>query len=264
MNRNLLFSTLFVVALLVTTAEAQVTLLSENFDSLPLMTSVDEPDDGGAKIDKAWNQGPPSGWAIDNQGDWTNLITEVDGVRQSDGNGTTEWEGWSFADPEFWNSVAGQNRDQFTNASGVIAIADGDEWDDIGDPAPGVLMDTTLSSPTVDVSGFSEVTLAFDSSWRDEEPQEGTVSVVLDGGAPVELLHYTGGVTGDRLNERLEFTVETGGASSMVVNWRYFNADNDWWWALDNIEVSAIPEPGSLSLVLMGLLGALAFRRRRR
>ena len=43
---------------------------------------------------------------------------------------TAEWQGWSFVSPGFWTSAYGRNRTDFTKGSGVIAVADPDEWDD--------------------------------------------------------------------------------------------------------------------------------------
>ena len=40
------------------------TLLSENFDSLPLGSSVDE----GVAADNVWTKTAPAGWAIDDSG----------------------------------------------------------------------------------------------------------------------------------------------------------------------------------------------------
>lgn len=259
-------SSLFLVlfSFMIAPVVGQTMIFWEDFDGLPRKDSVDELDGAGALIPDAWSEDAPAGWAIDNVGGWTSGITEVGGVRQSDGVGVTEWEGWSFADLTFWDAVAGQDRAMFTNGTGLVAVADGDEWDDIGDPAPANLMDTTLSTPAIDISGFSDVTLEFDSSWRSEEPQEGTVSYALDGGADVELLHYVGGTTPDLLNEHVSFDIATGGASNMTVKWRYFNADNDWWYAVDNVHVTGVPEPVSWPLMLLGsLLGVAGVSRRR-
>ena len=52
------------------------------------------------------------------------------------------------------------------------------------------------------------------------------------------------------------------GVHEVQVMFGLFDAGNDWWWAIDNIEVNGVPEPSSLALGLMGLL--LGFGRLRR
>ncbi|MEZ6118097.1 MAG: PEP-CTERM sorting domain-containing protein [Pirellulaceae bacterium] len=49
----------------------------------------------------------------------------------------------------------------------------------------------------------------------------------------------------------------------MVVNFGLYDAGNDWWWAIDNVSVSAVPEPSSLTLVVVSALGLFGLRRRR-
>ena len=44
-------------------------------------------------------------------------------------NGVDEWEGWSFADKDFWSSVDDQRRTEFARACGTVAVADSDEYE---------------------------------------------------------------------------------------------------------------------------------------
>ena len=54
------------------------------------------------------------------------------------------------------------------------------------------------------------------------------------------------------------------GATSVNCRWGVVNATDDWWWAVDNIVVSAVPEPCSAALASLAMLGlALAGGRRR-
>ena len=82
-------------------------------------------------------------------------------------------------DPVTWNATAGQERSQFTKGSGVIAVADSDEFDDKADAG----FNASLSTPAIDISSSAAGTLVltYDSSWR-QEPQTGKVSVAFDGG----------------------------------------------------------------------------------
>ncbi|MCO8146093.1 hypothetical protein NHN26_12770 [Rhodovulum tesquicola] len=112
-------------------------LIAEDFDSLAdrLLPAVDE-----AIPVLGWTHEPPPGWQVDTP----------DSVPQ----GTTEWRGWSFATPEFWTSADGQGRAEFTRGTGIIAIADPDEWDDFnGGSETGTDFETTLAAPVVMLDG---------------------------------------------------------------------------------------------------------------
>jgi hypothetical protein len=92
----------------------------------------------------------------------------------------------------------------------------------------------------------------FDSSWRQETPQKGWLTVSFDGGPEIDLLRFNS-ESGDPafkdsdLNETIAIAVgNPEGAQSMVVSFGYQGV-NDWWWAIDNIKVFidavAGPEP---------------------
>ncbi|MBZ0255750.1 hypothetical protein K8I31_06785, partial [bacterium] len=96
--------------------------VTEDFESVTLGPFVDET--GGDGTD--WTNTPPYGWTIDSTG--------VVGINDP-ALGVAEWKGWSFADKDAWVEVAeDQERSGFTSGSGVVAIADPDEWDDKGSP----------------------------------------------------------------------------------------------------------------------------------
>ncbi len=149
----------------VPTVSAQVLLFSEDFNGLPLGPPADEPLTG---FPNAFTHTPPPGWDRDDSG--------VPGV----GDplvGVEEWEGWSFANKNFWQTAATLGggptpRDFFTRGQGTIAVADPDQWNDLGDPANapnGGFYSTLLETPFIDLTpatlpGF-RVKLGFDSSW---------------------------------------------------------------------------------------------------
>ena len=155
----------------------------EGFDGLALGPNVDEALAG----DAVWTKTPPGGWSIDDSG--------VPGVGIPDQDGVTEWAGWSFADKDWWAEATGdQRRSEFTKASGTIAIADGDEWDD--QPHAEGYLDTFMSWP-VNISGAAagSLELLFDSSWRPEYDsnyhQTANITVSYDGGDPMEVMLWS-------------------------------------------------------------------------
>jgi hypothetical protein len=109
-----------------------VDLLSENFDQLSLNPVVTF--DSEVRSRRAWTKTPPSGAGV--EGVWT----IDDSVMPFIGDplvGVTEFEGWTFVDKNWWIATAGdQDRSQFVSASGTIAVADPDEWDDFGNVDP--------------------------------------------------------------------------------------------------------------------------------
>ncbi|HBP56049.1 MAG TPA: hypothetical protein DD687_08910, partial [Verrucomicrobiales bacterium] len=221
-------------------------LFTEDFDGLALGPNVDESVAG----DAVWTKTAPAGWSIDDSG--------VPGVGDPAQDGVTEWAGWSFASKDWWVEAAGdQRRSEFVNSTGIAAIADGDEWDD-QDHAEGYL-DTFMSTGAIDISSAPERTLelSFDSSWRPEYDsyyrQTANVTVSFDGGAPMEVMLWESNSESPNFhdantNERVVLSVANpAGAQSMVVTFGYFDAGNDWWWAIDNLQLAiGDPQPASV------------------
>ena len=218
-------------------APGVVVLLSEGFEGLPLGKNVDE----GLAGDKVWTKTAPAGWTIDDKG--------VPGAGNPAQDGVTEWAGWSFADRLWWTSTAGdQNRSQFTLGTGTVAIADPDEWDDLSH-ASGRWA-TYLSTPAVDISAVQSgsLKLTFDSSWRPEYAdyghQTGNLKVSFDGGKAVELFLWESDTASrnfksDATNETVTVKIDNpGGAKKMVLTFGLFECGNNWWWAIDNVEVT--------------------------
>jgi hypothetical protein len=214
-------------------------LFFEDFESLTLGANVEEgilTGSGGAKSN-VWTKTAPAGWNIDDTG--------VPGVGTAQ-DGVTEWAGWSFANREWWASTAGgQERELFTKGIGAVAIADSDEWDDIQPHAAGN-MATFLTTSAINISGQSanSLVLKFDSSWRAEDPQKANVRVSYDGGTPVEVLRWESvagpNFHGDNVDESVTVALlNPAGATSMKLTFGYFDTLNNWWWAIDNLEVSA-------------------------
>lgn len=206
----------------------------------------------------------PAGWTVDN----SNMPASNLG---DDDVGVLEFEGWNFMDLSFWNFADTQDRELFTNAEGTFAVADGDEWDDLNDPTdpPGGLMDTLMESPEFDISSVpaGELVLKFDSSWRDEDDNTAVVTVDY-GSGPVEVLRWESDETSpffhdDNPNETVVVSLDNpDGATTAKISLQYIGG-NDWWWAVDNVQVGTIPEPTTFGLTMLGLLGLGVAGRRR-
>jgi hypothetical protein len=215
-----------------------VALLVEDFEGLPLGPSVEEAPPGNF-----WTDVPPEGWIVDDSG--------VPGAGDPANDGVTEWAGWSFVSKSWWVQVAGdQERSLFDQGNAVVAVIDPDEWDDL--PRAEGMLNAFLSTPLIDVSGMQAGTLQlkFDSSWRQEDTQTAIVTVQFDGGAPIEVLRWES-AGGDPALLKPDATSETvtvdlnnpSGAGEMVITFGMLDAGNDWWWAIDNVEVVGFPVP---------------------
>ncbi len=214
------------------------TLLVEDFESVPLGPNVDETLAGT----NVWSNSMPTGWSVDDSG--------VPGVGNP-AEGVTEWEGWACTNRAWWVQAAGdQNRSQFTRGVGTIAVADPDEWDDRGNPEAIGAYNAAMLMPEISLAGYlpNSLRLAFDSSWRPEALQRARITASYDGGAPVTVMQWDSfaGPTfkPDATNERVELTLANpAGASGVRLTFWMLDARNNWWWAIDNVEVTAIENP---------------------
>jgi hypothetical protein len=272
-----------------TSAQMVSPIFQENFNGLTLGPSVnirtalnpttevvaraDAP--GTIPHQNAFTHTPPEGWVVhedfDNFGnvDLTNLTHAPDdivgniglGSKGNPDSGVDEWEGWSFANSDFWLVADFQGREEFTNGlanHSIVAVADNDEYDDFGAGDDGLYYNTGMTTGSIAVAGRSNVNLTFDSSWRyeafDEEGhkllgnakvnnQAVIIYATFDDDAPVQVTQWNSDTNDPNWkdhahNETLEFPVDIpAGAENMKLSFAYINAQNDWWWAIDNLKL---------------------------
>ncbi|MBL9001671.1 MAG: hypothetical protein JNK25_11100 [Phycisphaerae bacterium] len=210
------------------------TIFSEDFEGVTLQNPVHE---------------IPTGCGTAYCGQFTHTHTGPNGVTVTVDSpatgGVPDWRGWSFVRRPFWVCAAGSPNGQgFTNSSGIVAVADGDEFDDIAH-SPGPL-DTTLSTPAIDISSRagSVFVVSFDSSWRFESGQTVWLEARFNdaAGTVVEALRWESDTSspffkGDAVNERVAIAlVAPTDATTVSLHFRY-QAGNNWWWAIDNLSV---------------------------
>ena len=219
-----------------------ITILDENFNNLELFPAEDEAYGAcGNSIGPdvlGWTHEPPENWMIDNSN-----MPEV---------GTIEWRGWSFASMDFWVDAEDQLRSQFIRADGTVAVADPDEWDDCGNAASFGSYNSILTSPLIQLTG-QPIHISFDSHYRQEAPQQVSLTVTNSSGEIIEmLLHYSSDPgsdndSGDVLNQLLSFIVETD-EDEIYFQWEMYDAGNNWYWAIDNVTIqSQTPPIGDLN-----------------
>ena len=255
------------------TDAAMNSVWSENFDAVPLGPSVNERGLTGGHVTvvettpntnavpNAFTHTPPAGWNIDNSQGLPGIGDPAVGVE--------EWEGWTFTNSQFWLFVKDSNRSQFTNGTGVFAVADPDNWDALGNPEAIGDFNSLLETPLLDISSVpaGQLAIEFDSSWRDEDTQTATLDVDYGSGYVNVFTWSSDSLDPNFKNDAQNETVfvllnNPAGANTARVRFGLVNSTDDWWWAVDNIRIgSAIPEPTAgvivcLGLVCMGLLGA--------
>jgi hypothetical protein len=252
-RRRMLSLQLLLIVLVITfcattnTAVAKITLFYENFDSLPLGPNVHET----LANPQAWTQTPPAGWMVDDSG----VPFTADSTR-----GVTEWEGWSFASKDWWVVAAGdQQRGEFALGQGTVAVADPDEWDDRGNPINGTpfagYYNALFKTPAISLAGAAIGTakLTFSSSWRDEccddgpsdtNNQTARVRISYNNGLSFsEVMRWESNSASsffknDATNETVVVDLNNPqGAANVIVEFGLLNAGNDWWWAVDNVEI---------------------------
>ena len=153
---------------------AQKVLFSEDFEGLelgPVVQEAEPVDAGDFEPDAVWTNVPPAGWSSRVDPDMPGLDDESVGVE--------EFEGWTFVNSEWWSQTAGdQQRSNFVfdlADLSTVAVADPDEWDDIGGPAGSGKFNAHLSTPPINITGAAanSVEVSFFSSWRDEAFDDG-------------------------------------------------------------------------------------------
>jgi hypothetical protein len=212
-------------------------LFSEDFEGLPLGPSIDEGITQGVAGENVWTDTPPEGWTVDESG--------IPGIGMDATDGVTEWAGWAFADKAWWTETAGdQDRSMFELGSGIVAVADPDEWDDderLPIPIEADPYDTWLTTPAIDIAGAEAGTLQlkFDSSWRpefdDNYHQTASITASFDGGDPVLVMLWESDGASDNFhpyatNETVTIDLEhPEGARRLVLTFGLSDAGNDWW-----------------------------------
>ena len=231
-----------------------VVLLEEDFEDVKLEASIMEQ----IKDKDVWSGTPPEGWEITNE--------------NPKDLGMPEWRTWAIVDLEWWTRTAeDQRRSEFTGVHndgkgiGKGAVSDPDEWDDWegnGDPDAQSRWNGHLITPPIKIKGAAakSLVLTLDSSWRPEDTQNGEITVSFDGGKEERILFFksvgidAGAHTlvtiptlklkeekindGEQINETLEIPIDNpAGAAEMTISFGVIDAQNDWWWAIDNIEL---------------------------
>ena len=183
--------------------------------------------------------------------------------------GTTEpaYDGWTAMDVDSWTNQQGVQLGRTSLNPGVnntALVADPDAWDDFTQGATDLGYNSFISR-SYDLSNFDVSTLEinFDYEFASYDVQRGTVEVSFDGGATWEiLLDLDSAILGNSVLQAgadgpdvdvvvpAEFSASAGDfnptSSEMLLRIGCTVADNDWWFAVDNILIEADSKGGFL------------------
>ncbi|MCG8459032.1 MAG: hypothetical protein MI919_22375, partial [Holophagales bacterium] len=139
----------------------------------------------------------------------------------SNGNGEGESATWTVADPGGRQLL-----------DPPFAIVDSEHL------GPGFTLDEALISPAVDTSAHSSSTLRFRHDFRWYGPglaERGDVEVrsAATGGTWILLRRFEGGDA----SGTVELDLGPYSATDVEVRFRYWNAEWEWWWALDEVRI---------------------------
>jgi hypothetical protein len=151
----------------------------------------------------------------------------------------------------------------------AFAILDSD-----ADPDP--VEDEFLMTPLLNLSGMTEVFLHYKDETVVASAAKQTVLLMQEsnGNAAPDvadvilktIFDYNGGGLFDNgeepfYHERVFGVPEAAGLNNVFFAFRYQGQDN-WWWAVDDVKVTAVPEPATIALLCLGGLGIIGRKRR--
>lgn len=174
---------------------------------------------------------PPAGWSIDN--------TNVTGMR-------ADWQGWSFHTSAEVVSTWGNSGDRgsFTRADGVTAVV----HSDANRPTDG-RFSSVLWAPAVDLqSQDGAVRVRFDSHYKQgQSPQTAQLVARFDDAAPVVVESFAR----NRLDEQVDVSIPVpAGSDAVTVGWSYAESSNNWFWMIDDVQISEAPPADAAPRIL--------------
>ncbi len=147
--------------------------------------------------------------------DWTNVD-----------NGTSSCL-WGFNNPG-GRTITGADFDS------DFAIFDSDNHGD-GDH------NASLTTKAIDCSGYSTINLKFANQYRHNTGSAGKIEVSNNGTDWTEVDEFTSSEGYPNPAENIEYDISSVAANEATVYIKWtFTGNYDWWWAIDNVEISAI------------------------
>jgi hypothetical protein len=183
------------------------------------------------------------------QGTWTSAATPQAVGLVILGGGTALFEDFASGIPATWTVIDGgsgggaaatwttANPGNRTGAAPIttpFAIVDSDN------AGSSASQDEELITPVIDLSSATTVALEFDQYLRRFGTEKGDVDVrsSLTGGAWVNVLQNASGSTPNPDHRTIDITAQAAGAADVQIRFHYYDASYEWWWQVDNVEVT--------------------------
>lgn len=194
------------------------------------------------------------------QGAWTSAFAQTIGL-VNPGGGIALNEDFETGIPVSWTIADGLGDGQTwyeDNATDPANCSNADpappvagSWAAVdSDCALSVPMDEELISPPIDLSTARTVAVEFDHYFNRYQTEIADVDVwsSLTGGAWVNVARFIADTTNPQ-HETLDLTTWAAGVSDAQVRFRYYDAEFDWYWYVDNVVVS-FTEAGSCEMAV--------------
>jgi subtilisin family serine protease len=143
------------------------------------------------------------------------------------------WEVWDHAGTGItWAFDDAPGRGNLTGGFGGFAMVDSDY-------AGPVDVDSSLVSPPIDLSGESVVILTFEQdffAYAENSAEVADVDLSMDGGEWLNVLRQTGSVRGPN-QKSIDISEMAANQDNVRVRFRYYNANSEWWWQVDSVNV---------------------------
>lgn len=151
-------------------------------------------------------------------------------------NGGRKPNGWEVLDHAgtgvVWQFDNPSRRGNFTGGAGNFASADSDF-------AGSIAVDTSLVSPSMDLSDQSSVILSFQQDffyYAENEMEVADVDILVNGGDWQTVLRQNTSVRGPH-HQVIDISEFAAHKEDVRVRFHYYNANADWWWQVDSISV---------------------------
>ncbi len=186
--------------------------------------------------------------------DWTNSIPNwtIDNSEMGRLCEELAFNGWTAMDVDSWIAEQGPQIGRTALGAGTnntALIADPDAWDDYplaGGTGSGIYNSYISRTYDISTADLNSLAISFDYEFAVENNQQGLVQVSFDGGANYTTLLNVG--AGSHPNDtvlRGPITYVAGVdftpvGNSMILRIGCVNAGNNWWFAVDNVDVVSL------------------------